>query len=173
MTWRGSTLLVWVEDVSLPPRPQGTVSAVCGAFGIGRLVRCGFVVENRVFPPPLLGNRLLSFSLTKAWVKTSRTSRTKGGFRALFRVPLELHDHGAIQRWLARNAGFDRLIMVELATITLSTSSVRAQETTAPVLVSPEVGERDSARAISASTFPTRKRPWLRGRRALPWLSQS
>src|SRR6202166_2634967 len=50
---RGSTLLVWVEDVVLRLHwRMARVSAVGEAFGIGReLVRCGFVVEHRVSPP--------------------------------------------------------------------------------------------------------------------------
>jgi len=45
------------------------------AFGVGvKLARYSIVVEHRVPQPPVFGNLLLFFSMTKAWVKTSGTS---------------------------------------------------------------------------------------------------
>src|ERR1700676_1653769 len=71
--------------------------------------------------------------MTKAWVKTSGTSTTKGasvlffGFHWSFTI-LEPFGKG----WpLLGMPALYALIMIGLATITLSTSSVRAEETTA------------------------------------------
>src|SRR5260370_42659708 len=71
--------------------------------------------------------------MTKAWAKTSGTSTTKGasvlffGFHWSFAI---LEPSG--KRWpLPGRPALYALIMVGLATITLSTSSVRAEETTA------------------------------------------
>src|SRR5580692_7000002 len=52
-SWRGSALLVWMEDVVFRlHRRVARVSAVREAFGIGgELVRCRVVVEHRVSPP--------------------------------------------------------------------------------------------------------------------------
>src|SRR5207237_7390728 len=83
--------------------------------------------------PPVAGNRLLSFSMRKACVGASGTSTTKVA-SVLF---LKLHWSLAILE--PSGKGFPlpgtpalyALIMVGLATITLSTSSVRAEETTA------------------------------------------
>src|SRR5439155_19421679 len=83
--------------------------------------------------PPLSGNLLLSFSMTKACVKTSGTSTTNGasvlffGFHWSFTI-LEPSGKG----WpLSGTPALYASIMVGLATITLRTSSVRAEETTA------------------------------------------
>ncbi len=71
--------------------------------------------------------------MTKAWVKTSGTSTTKGasvlffGFHWSFTI-MEPSGKG----WpLPGTPALYALIIVGLATITLSTSSVRAEETTA------------------------------------------
>src|SRR4029077_3980519 len=88
---------------------------------------------NTAYPhPPLFGNLLPSFSMTKAWVKTSGTSTTKGasvlflGFHWSFTI-MEPSGKG----WpLPGTPALYALIMVGLATITLSTSSVRAEATT-------------------------------------------
>src|SRR5246127_4468361 len=71
--------------------------------------------------------------MTKAWLKTSGTSTTKGasvlffGFHWSFAI-MEPSGKG----WpLPGPPALYALIMVGLATITLSTSSVRAEETTA------------------------------------------
>src|SRR5205085_10800565 len=71
--------------------------------------------------------------MTQAWVKTSGTSTTKGasvlffGFHWSFTI-LEPSGKG----WpLPGTPALYAVIMVGLATITLSTSSVRAEETTA------------------------------------------
>src|SRR5246127_3096604 len=71
--------------------------------------------------------------MTKAWLKTSGTSTTKGasvlffGFHWSFAI-MEPSGKG----WpLPGTPALYALIMVGLATITLSTSSVRAEETTA------------------------------------------
>src|SRR5580765_2179272 len=85
--------------------------------------------------------------MAKACLKTSGTSTTKGasalfGFHWSFTI-MEPSGKG----WpLPGTPALYAVIMVGLPTITLSTSSVRAEETTAPVLVSLEVGKRDSAR---------------------------
>src|ERR1700692_4459237 len=82
--------------------------------------------------PPVIGNRLLSFSMTKACVGASGTSTAKVA-SVLF---LKLHWSFAILEpsgngWpLPGTPALYALIMVGLATITLSTSSVRAEETT-------------------------------------------
>src|SRR5207245_10858649 len=83
--------------------------------------------------PPVFGNRLLSFSIRKACVGASGTSTTKGA-SVLF---LKLHWSFAIFEPsgkglpLPGTPALYALIMFGLATITLSTSSVRAEETTA------------------------------------------
>src|SRR5205823_1223712 len=89
---------------------------------------------NSAYPhPPLFGNPLLSFSMTKACVKTSGTSTTNGasvlffGFHCSLAI-LEPSGNG----WpLPGMPALYASIMAGLATITLSTSSVRAEETTA------------------------------------------
>src|SRR5436305_1434420 len=83
--------------------------------------------------PPVPGNRLLSFSMTNACVGASGTSTAKVA-SVLF---LKLHCSFAILDPsgngcpLPGTPALYALIMVGLATITLSTSSVRADETTA------------------------------------------
>src|SRR5580704_4182451 len=89
---------------------------------------------NSAYPhPPLFGKLLLSFSMTKACAKTSGTSTTKGasvlffGFHWSLAI-LEPSGKG----WpLPGTPALKAAIMAGLATITLSTSSVRAEETTA------------------------------------------
>src|SRR5438552_4210123 len=89
---------------------------------------------KRAYPqPPVFGNRLLSFSIRKACVGAFGTSTAKVA-SVLF---LKLHWSFAIlepsgKGWpLPGTPALYALIMVGLATITLSTSSVRADETTA------------------------------------------
>jgi hypothetical protein len=62
------------------------------------------------------------------------------------------------------------LIIVGLATITSSTSSVRAEQTTAQS--SYPLKSENAIPAISARICPAHKRPWRRGQRALPRLLQ-
>src|SRR5208282_5754323 len=82
--------------------------------------------------PPLFGNLLLSFSMKKACAKTSGTSTTKVasvlflGFHWSFAI-MEPSGKGLP---LPGTPALYALIMIGLATITLSTSSVRAVETT-------------------------------------------
>ena len=117
-----------------PSRPYGTRARSLRGFGIGReLVRCNFIVEYRVSPPALFGNLLLSFSLTKAWVKTPGTSTTKGASVLFFGFhwSFTIMEPSAKGRPLLGTPALYAAIMVGLATITLSTSSIRAEETTA------------------------------------------
>src|SRR3984957_19555027 len=110
------------------------VSAVRGAFGIGReLIGCGVVVEHRVSHPPLFENLLLSFSITKAWEKTSGTSTTKGASVLFFNFhwSLTILDPSGKGRPLPGTPALYALIIVGFATITLSISVVRAEETSA------------------------------------------
>src|SRR4029079_11162056 len=89
---------------------------------------------NNAYPhPPLFGNFLLCFSMTKDCGNTSGTSTTKGasvlflGFHWSFTI-LEPSGKG----WpLPGMPALYASIIVGLATITFSTSSVRAEETTA------------------------------------------
>jgi hypothetical protein len=76
---------------------------------------------------------LLSFSMTKACDEDVWHIDDEWGLRALLRLPLELHDlEPSGKGWpLWGIPALYASIMVGLATITLSTSSVRAEETTA------------------------------------------
>src|SRR6188472_35382 len=88
--------------------------------------------------------------MTKACVKTSGIFTTKGTSVLLFGFHLSfttLEPSG--KGWpLPGTPALYASIMVGLATITLSTSSVRAEETTAQSFVALEVGQRDAARRL-------------------------
>src|ERR1700680_4358737 len=108
------------------PQSEGLGSAV-------NLSDAASELNSAYFQPTLFGNLLLSFSMTKACVKTFGTSPTRGasvlffGFHWSFTI-LEPSGKG----WpLSGTPALNASIMVGLATITLSTSSVRAEETTA------------------------------------------
>src|SRR5438132_2495139 len=78
---------------------------------IVRDVRCGFVVEHRVSPPAAFRKSLAVLFDDESLGKDVWHIHDEGGLCALLRLPLELHDHGAIRERLAaaRNAGFVRL----------------------------------------------------------------
>src|SRR6202044_2224288 len=83
--------------------------------------------------PPVFGNLLLSFSMTKAGVNTSGTSTANWASVLFFGFPWSFTSMEPLRERLAvdGNAAFcTAVIMAGLPTITLSTSSVRAEETT-------------------------------------------
>src|SRR5215470_6039510 len=110
----------------------------------GRLV----MVEKRV--SPAAGRReplavLLDEESLRGGV---RHIHDEGGLRALLEVPLELRNLGALREGLAvaRNAGFVRLDHGRIGDDDLEHFIGAGGGNHRPVLVSPEVGERDSAR---------------------------
>src|SRR6202041_3631839 len=113
--WRqacGLTFLVRVENVVLRlHRRVARVSAVWGA-GIGReLVRYRVVVEQRVSPTAGFRKSLAVLFHDKSLGEDVWHVHDEGSLGALFRLPLELHDHGAIRERLAvaRSAGLVRV----------------------------------------------------------------
>src|ERR1700722_7042127 len=136
------------------------VSAVRGAFGIGReLIGCGVVVEHRVSHPPLFENLLLSFSITKAWEKTSGTSTAKGASVLFFNFhwSLTIMDPSGKGRPFPGTPALYALIIVGFATITLSISVVRAEETSAqssyPLKSENAIPPGDTSEYLSLSLF--------------------
>src|SRR6266403_3754511 len=124
------------------------VSAVGGALSIGReLVRCGFVVEHRVSPSAALRKSLAVLFDDESLGEDVWHIHDERGLRALLRLPLELYDHGAIRERLAvaRNAGLVRLDHGRIGDDYLEHFVGPGGRDRRPVLVSPEVGERDSA----------------------------
>src|ERR1700680_5232289 len=83
--------------------------------------------------PPVFGNRLLSSSMRNACVGASGTSTTKGASVLFLKLHWSFADlEPSGKGWpLPGIPALYALIMIGLATITLSTSSVRAEETTA------------------------------------------
>src|SRR5882724_7360042 len=70
--------------------------------GIGsELVGCGLVVEERVSPSAAFRKSLAVFFHDKGLSKDVRHIDRERSFSALFRLPLELHDSGAIRERLA------------------------------------------------------------------------
>jgi hypothetical protein len=103
---------------------------------------------NSAYPHPLLfGNLLLSFSIGESLLEDVWHIHGEGGLRALLRLPLELDDLGAIRERLAvaRNAGLVRLDHRRVGDDDLEHFVGAGGRDDRPVLVSPEVGERDSA----------------------------
>src|SRR5580700_874927 len=89
---------------------------------------------NTAYPhPPLFENLLLSFSITKAWEKTSGTSTAKGASVLFFNFhwSLTIMDPSGKAWPLRGTPALYALIIVGFATITLSISVVRAEETSA------------------------------------------
>src|ERR1700683_3435871 len=130
---RRSTLLVRVKNVVLRLHSRmARVSAVRRA-GVGaELVRRRIVVEQRVSPSAAFGKSVAVLFHDESLLENVRHINDEGGLGALLRLSLELHDLGAVRERLAvpGDARLVRMNMGGLATITLSTSSVRAEETT-------------------------------------------
>src|ERR1700688_1932868 len=147
-----STLLVWVEDVVLRLYwRMARVSAVRRTFGIGgELVRCGIVVEHRVAPPAAFCKSLAVLFHDESFLKDVWHIHNEGSLRALLRCPLELHDHGAVRERLAvaRNAGLERLDHGRIANDHFEPFVGSGRRDDCPVLVSLEIGERESARRL-------------------------
>jgi len=143
-----STFLVWVEDVVLRLHRRMTrVAAIREAFGIGReLIRCGFVVEHRVSPAATFRKSLAVLFHDESLAEDVWHLDDERGFSALFVLPLELHDHGAIGKRLAvaRNAGLECLDHRGIGHDYLEYVVGPGGRDVGPVLVSLEVGERDS-----------------------------
>src|SRR3954470_2810749 len=145
---RGSTLLVRVEDVVL--RLHGhmaRVSAVRGA-GIGReIVGCGFVVEQGVSPSAALRKSLAVLFDDEGLREDIRHIHDERRLRALLRLPLKLHDLGAIRERLpvVRNAGLVGLDHGRIGHDQLEHLVGPGGRDHRPILVPPEIRERDSA----------------------------
>ena len=160
---------VRVKDVVLRLHSHmARVSAVCEAFLIRReLVRRSIVVEHRVSPPAGFRKSLAVFFYDESLLKDVWHIHRELGLRALLRLPLELHDHGAFGENLAvaRNAGFERIDHGRVGDDDLKHFVGASGRDDRPVLVSVEVGETRFRLGISASTCPARKRLRRRGRR--------
>src|ERR1700722_6641495 len=148
----GSTLLVRVEDVVLCLHwRMARESAVRRTFGIGgELVRWGIVVEHRVAPPAAFCKSLAVLFHDESLLKDVWHIHDEGSLRALLRRPLELRDLGTVRERLAvaRNAGLERLDHDRIANDHLEPFVGSGRRDDCPVLVSPEIGERDSARGF-------------------------
>jgi hypothetical protein len=109
--------------------------------------------------------------MTKASLKTSGTSTTKGASVLFFGVhwSFTIMEPSGKGCPLPGTPALNAVIMVGLATITLSTFVGVGRRDDRPILVSPEVGERDSARRFQRVVLTclglARKRP-LRPRTA-------
>src|SRR5579872_165152 len=124
------------------------LSAVGEAFGIGRkLVRGGILVEHRISPPSALRESLAVFFDDESFSKDVWHIHYKWSLRTFLRFPLELDDHRAIREWLAvdGNAGFERFDHRRIGDDHLQPFVGSGGRDDSPILVPPEVGERDSA----------------------------
>src|SRR5580658_1510710 len=138
-----------MEDVVLRlDRRMARISAVRRAFGIGReLVRCGIVVEHSVSPPAAFRKSLAVLFHHESLGKDVWHFHGKRGLGALLQLPLELDDHGPLREGLAVTgyAGFIRVDHRGIRDDHLEYFGGSGGGDVSPVLVSPEVGERDSA----------------------------
>src|SRR3954464_3006004 len=128
----GSTHLVGVEDVVLCLyRHMASVPAIRGA-GIGREL-VGFVLEQRIPPSTAVRKSLAVLLHHESLCEYIRHIHHERGLRALLRLPLELHDLGAIRESLAVawNASFVSVYHDGVGDDPLEPLIRRAEETTA------------------------------------------
>src|SRR5580692_1093563 len=129
-------------------RRMARISAVRGTFGIGReLIGCGVVVEHRVSPSAAFRKSLAVLFHHESLGKDVWHFHGERGLRALFQLPLELDDHGPLRERLAvtGDAGFIRVDHRGIRDDHLEYFGGSGGGDVSPVLVSPEVRERDSA----------------------------
>ena len=107
-----------------------------------------FVVEERVSPSAAFGKSLAVLFDDESLREDVWHIHDEGDLRALIRLPLELHDLGAIRERLAvtRNASLVRLDHGRIGDNHFEHFVGPGGRNHRPVLVSFEVGERDSAR---------------------------
>ncbi len=95
--------LVWMEDVILRlHRRMACISAIREACGVGsKLARCGFIIEHRVSPAPRPWKPLAVLFHDEHLFENVRYFHDERSLRAQLVLPLQLHDHGAIRKFLA------------------------------------------------------------------------
>src|SRR5437588_7717485 len=105
---RGSTCLVRMENVVFRLHGHMTrVSAIRGTGIGGELVGCGFVIVQRVSPSAAFRKSVAVLFHDESLREHVWNIHHEGGLCALLRLPLQLHDFGAIRESLAvtSNAG--------------------------------------------------------------------
>src|SRR5580692_11450627 len=139
-----------MEDVVLRlDRRMARISAVRRTFGIGReLIGCGVVVEHRVSPSAAFRKSLAVLFHHESLGKDVCHFHDERGLRALLQLPLELDDARPLRERLAvtGDAGFVRVDHCGIRDDHLEYFGGSGGGDVSPVLVSPEVGERNSAR---------------------------
>src|ERR1700719_1627221 len=124
------------------------VSAVLRTFCIGReFIGCGVVVEHRVSPSAAFRKSLAVLFHHESLGKDVWHFHGERGLRALLQLPLELDDHGPLRERLAvpADAGLIRVDHRGIRDDHLEYFGGSGGGYVSPVLVSPEVGERNSA----------------------------
>src|SRR5580658_2805515 len=125
------------------------ISAVRRTFGIGReLIGRGVVVEHRVAPSAAFRKSLAVLFHHESLGKDVWHFHGERGLRALLQLPLELDDPRPLRERLAvtGDAGFVRVDHRGIRDDHLEYFGGSGGGDVSPVLVSPEVGERNSAR---------------------------
>src|SRR5580693_7074914 len=139
-----------MEDVVLRlDRRMARISAVRVTFGIGReLIGCGVVVEYGVSPSAAFRKSFAVLFHHESLGKDVWHFHGERGLRALLQLPLELDDPGPLRERLAvtGDAGFIRVDHRGIRDDHLEYFGRSGGGDVSPVLVSPEVGERNSAR---------------------------
>src|SRR5581483_7735852 len=112
------------------------------------LIRCGVVVEHRVSPSLAFRKSLAVLLHHESLGKNIWHFHCEGRLRSLLQLPLELDDHGPLGERLAvtGDAGFVRVDHRGVRDDHLEYFGGSRGGDVSPVLVSPEVGERNSAR---------------------------
>jgi hypothetical protein len=138
-----------VEDVVLRLHGRmASVAAVGKAFGVGgELARHRIVVEHRVAPAAGFRKSLAVFFHDESLGKDVWHIHRELGLRALLLLPLELHDHRAVRESLAvkGNAGLVCRDHLRIGDDHFEYFVLPGGRDGRPVLVAPEVGERDPA----------------------------
>src|ERR1700677_4753412 len=119
------------------------------ARGIGReLARWDIVVEHRVSPPAGCRKSLAVLFHDESLGKEVWHIHIELCLRALLLLPLQLHNHGAIRKSLAAagNAGLECVDHCRIGDDHFLYWALLGGRYDSPVLVSPEIGERNSAR---------------------------
>src|SRR3954469_18023297 len=147
----GLPVLIRVEDVVLALYRHMTRVTTVGGRRIGRkLAAGGVVVEHSV--PPTAGRRKFSavFLDDESLGEDVRHIDDELGIRALLRLPLQLHDPGAVRKSLAvaGNAGLVSLDHRRVGDDDLEHFIGPGGRDDCPILIAPEVGEGDSARGF-------------------------